>query len=116
MGINPFASINDEIVTAMEPILPTRHDVYSGSAKTYAMFTTYNRIPEINASGRNHAVGVYGDIDVFSDKDMSGASSIIGTITSALEAAGIVVKDARDGVFDGVTHHVIIEFYKSIAR
>lgn len=116
MGINPFASINDEIVTAMEPILPTRHDVYSGSAKTYAMFTTYNRIPEINASGKNHAVGVYGDIDVFSDKDLTYGSTIIESICAALEAAGFIVKDVRDIEYDGVSHRVLIEFYKSVPR
>lgn len=116
MGINPFASINDEIVTAMEPILPTRHDVYSGSAKTYAMFTTYNRIPEINASGKNHAVGVYGDIDVFSDKDLTYGSTILESICSALEAAGFVVKDVRDIEYDSVSHHALIEFYKSKPR
>lgn len=111
-----WVSINDEIITAMKPILPTAHDVYSGSAKTYAIFTTYNRIPEINASGKSHATGVYGDIDVLSDKDISGKSSIIGTIITALEAAGFVVNDARDIPFDGVSHHVLIPFYKSVPR
>ena len=114
--MNPWVSINGEIVATLEPILPTAHDVYSGSAKTYAIFTTYNRIPEINASGKSHATGTYGDIDVFSDKDISGESSIIGTITTALEAAGIIVKDARDIPFDGVSHHVLIPFYKSVPR
>ena len=116
MGINPFASINEEIITAMKPILPTAHDAYSGTAKTYAMFSTYSRLPEINASGRNHAVGVYGDIDVFSDKDLTYGSTILESICSALEAARFVVKDVRDIEYDGVSHHALIEFYKSKPR
>lgn len=114
--MNPWVSINDEIVTALEPILPTRHDVYSGSAKTYAMFTTYNRLPKISASGKNHAVGVYGDIDVFSDNDLTYGTTTVESICAALEAAGIAVEDVRDAEYDGVSHHVIIPFHKWIPR
>lgn len=109
-----YVSINSTIVAALKPILPTVHGVYSGTAKTYATFMTYNSLKENQASGVHHALGIYGDIDVFSDSDMSGATSIIDAITTALEAAGIEVKDIRDDVFDGITHHVVIPFYKSI--
>jgi len=116
MDINPFASVNSIIVSAIGSILPVAHDQYSGTAKTYAIFSTYNRLPEIFGSGKNHSVGVYGDIDVFSDKDISGSTSIVSTIVAALNAAGVTVKDIRDVPFDGVSHHVLIEFYMSKAR
>lgn len=116
MDINPYASANSIIVSAIGSILPTAHDQYSGTAKTYALFSTYNRLPEQNASGRNHAVGVYGDIDVFSDTDISGSTSIVSTIASALNSADVMVRDIRDVEYDGVSHHVLIEFYISKAR
>ena len=116
MDINPFVSVNSIIVGALSSILPIAHDTYTGSAKTYALFTVYNRLPEIGASGKNHAVGVYGDIDVFSDSDLTGASSIIGTIATALNTAGVTITDIRDVAYDGVSHHVLIQFYISKAR
>ena len=116
MDINPFASVNSILVTALSSILPIAHESYSGTAKTYALFTTYNRLPEQLASGKNHTVGVYGDIDVFSDADLSGSASIVKTITTALNAAGATVKDIKDVPFDGVSHHVLIEFYISKVR
>lgn len=124
MDINPYASVNSIIVGAISPLYPkdaegnypVAHDVYTGSAKKYVLFSAYNRLPEQLASGMNHTIGVYGDIDVFSDADISGSSSIIKTIATALNAAKVIVKDIRDVTFDGVSHHVLIEFYISKAR
>lgn len=116
MDINPYASVNSIIVGALSSILPTAHEQYTGIAKTYALFSTYNRLPEQLASGMNHTTGVYGDIDVFSDADISGSTSIVKTIATALNAAGVTVKDIRDIPYDGVSHHVLIEFYVSKAR
>ena len=114
--IKVYTSIYSIIVGALSSILPTAHDVYTGIAKTYALFAVYNRLPEQLASGKNHTIGVYGDIDVFSDKSLISNPSIIGTIEAALSAAGVIVKDIRDVTFDGVSHHVLIEFYISKAR
>ena len=116
MDINPFASVNSIMSAALTSILPIAHEQYTGTAKTYAIFTIYNRLPEILASGKNHTVGVYGDIDVFSDADISGSTSIVSTIAATLNGAGVAVKDIRDIPFDGVSHHVLIEFYISKAR
>jgi len=116
MDINPFVSVNSILVGALTPILPIAHDKYTGTAKTYALFSVYNRLPEMLASGKNHTVGVYGDIDVFSDADISGSTSIVSTITTALNSAGVTVRDIRDIEYDGVSHHVLIEFYISKAR
>lgn len=116
MDIDPFTSVNSVIVGALSAILPTAHDSYTGNAKTYALFTVYNRLPEQMASGKNHTIGVYGDIDVISDTDLSGSTSIVKTITTALNAAGVTVKDIRDVEYDGVAHHALIEFYISKAR
>lgn len=116
MDINPYGSINSLLVSTLAGILPVAHDQYSGTAKTYGLFTIYNRLPEMNASGKNHSIGVYGDLDVFSNNDLSAESSIIGTITAALNNAGIIAKDISDVPFDGVSHHVVIEFYYSKSR
>ena len=116
MDINPFASVSSILVGALSSILPITHDQYTGAAKTYALFTTYNRLPEMLASGKNHTVGAYGDIDVFSDVDISSSNSIVKTIATALNAAGVTVRDIRDIEYDGVSHHVLIEFYISKAR
>jgi hypothetical protein len=116
MDINPFVSVNSILVGALTPILPTVHSVYSGIAKTYAIFEIYNRLPEQLASGKNHTIGVYGDIDVFSNADISGSTSIVGTIVTALNAAGVAVRNVIDVAYDGVSHHVLIEFYISKAR
>lgn len=116
MDINSYASINALLVSTLKDILPVAHDEYSGDATTYGIFTTYNRLPEQFASGKNHSVGLYGDLDVFSGTDLSGASSIIGTITAAMNGAGFTVLDPRDAPFDGVSHHSVIEFYFSKSR
>lgn len=116
MDINPFASVNSILDGALTSILPIAHEQYAGPAKTYAIFTIYNRLPEMLASGKNHTVGVYGDIDVFSDADISGSTSVVSTVATALNSAGVTVKDIRDIPFDGVSHHVLIEFYISKAR
>ena len=116
MDINPFVSVNSIMSAALSSILPIAHEQYTGTAKTYAIFSIYNRLPEMLASGKNHSVGVYGDIDVFSDKDISGSTSIVSTIATALNSAGVTVRDIRDIEYDGVSHHVLIEFYISKAR
>ena len=116
MDINSFTSINALLVSALKDILPVAHDQYSGTAKTYGLFTIYNRLPEMNASGKNHSIGIYGDLDVFSDIDLSAESSIVGTITAALNNAGFIGKDISDVPYDGISHHVLIEFYYSKSR
>lgn len=116
MDRNPYASVNAEIVSALSSTIPVRHDQYSGTAKTYGMFTIYNRIPEVNASGKNHAIGIYGDLDVFSDQDLTGDSELIATISGKLNDAGFEVLDIPDGLYDGVKHHVVIEFYLRKSR
>ena len=114
--IDSYFSPNSIIVTALNGIIPAAHDIYTGAAKTYATFIFYDRVPEVHASGKNHRKGAYGDVDVFSDADLSSASSIIGTIADALNSAGVIVKNIRDTQYDGVKHHVVIEFYISKSR
>ena len=106
-----FVSVNSLIVSALKSILPVAHDVYPGDAKTYATFTTYNRLPSLHSSGDNKSIDVYGDIDVFSDSDISVASSVVAQICTALNSSGFKVRDVRDIEYDGVLHHVLIEFY-----
>ena len=114
--INPYFSPNAQIVAALKNIVPIEHTQYTGTADTYATFVFYNRLPEVMASGKNHRQGAYGDIDVFSDADLSSSSSIIATIASALNSEGVTVKNIRDTVYDSVKHHVVIEFYISKER
>ena len=113
--INPYFSPNAQIETALAGIIECGHAKYVGKQKTYATYM-FDRSPEVFASGKNHRQGAYGDIDVFSDADLSSASSIIGTISSALNSAGVTVKNIRDTVYDSVKHHVVIEFYISKER
>lgn len=114
--VKAYMSINPILDDALSDILPIAHAKYSGAAKTYATFIVYNNNPAAFASGKNHKIEAYGDIDVFSDVDLSGSSSLIDSIDEALNDAGVTVLNIRDTAYDGVAHHKIIEFYISRDR
>ena len=116
MAIDPYVSINAELVSALSGTLAAAHDIYSGTAKTYGIFTVLNRLPEVIGSAKNHAVGVYVDLDVFSTDDLTGGSTVITSVVSKLNQSGFTVKGVSDIPYDGVKHHVMIEIYKRKPR
>lgn len=113
MDINPYSDESETIKAAIGSILPTAHFKYNATATPYAIFMFYNSLPEVLASGKNHRVGVYGDIDIFSKTDLN-----VGAIITALLVAGIEVRDCRDVDFDAAIgiYHKLIEFYIPVKR
>lgn len=100
-----YASFNKTIRSALLPVFsvdfdgnhPIGHQVYSGPATQYALFSNGTNNPEVFGSGSNRVVRGYGYVDYFSKTDDSGANGKIADIEAALNsAAGITVTQVSD--------------------
>lgn len=87
-------NVNERIVSALAPLaVPVAYQTYAGTASTYITFFTYMDQPEQFADDHESVLGLYVQVDIWSQGD---TSELTQQAHEALRAAGFRRKSTAD--------------------